>query len=64
VNLYGFKIGETYLLDPKDPKIINKSDWNNFIDAIKKDEEDYKKIRSFFKKKKFQKLEKNNNIQV
>ena len=43
VNLYGFKIGETYFLDPKDAKIINESDWNNIIDAIKKDEGDYKK---------------------
>jgi hypothetical protein len=43
VNLYGFNIGETYFLDPKDAKIINESDWNNIIDAIKKDKEDYKK---------------------
>jgi len=43
VNLYGFKTGETYFIDPKDAKIIDESDWNNIIDAIKKDNEDYKK---------------------
>ena len=42
-NLYNFKLGDTFFVDPKDTKLITESEWNNVVDAIKKDEENYKK---------------------
>lgn len=42
-DLYNFKLGDTLFVDPKDTKLISESEWNNVVDAIKKEEEDYRK---------------------
>ena len=42
-DLYNFKLGDTLLVDPKDTKLITESEWKNVVDAIKKEEEDYRK---------------------
>jgi hypothetical protein len=36
-------LGDTLFVDPKDTKLITESEWNNVVDAIKKEEEHYRK---------------------
>ena len=52
-NLYWFKIGDIFFLDPKDAKIINESEWNLIIHTIKKDEKAFNnKMKNMKEKKK------------
>lgn len=51
-DLYSFKSGETYLIDPKNAKIVNENEWNIIINEIIKNYEDYNKKMQNLKEKK------------
>ena len=42
-DLYNFKKGENYFIDPKHVKLINEIEWKAIIVEIQKDAENYKK---------------------
>jgi len=52
VDLYSFKSRDTYLIDPKNAKIVNENEWNIIINEIIKNYEDYNKKMQNLKEKK------------
>ena len=50
-NLYGFKLGDFFFLDPKDAKIITEKEWKILIDTIIKDQEAFNNKMKNMKKK-------------
>jgi len=52
VNLYGFKSGEIYLIEPKYAKIINENEWKAIINKINTDIDEFNKKMQNIKKSK------------